>query len=113
MSTYNVFPNNLIPSNSSSQIQTVKKQQKHFEMSKSPESRNSPSTSEQPAPSPNMVGPGWTCCRCGAVTSLKWLDCEDRQCRHRRCNTGGCRINKGPGFLRKIASTLKARATKE
>ncbi|KAI7777758.1 hypothetical protein LA080_003105 [Diaporthe eres] len=83
-----------------------------FRMSTSPESCNSPSPTQGPAPPLKMVGPGWTCCRCGTVTSLKWLDCEDRQCRHRRC-MDVCRINKGPGFLRKVASALKARASKD
>lgn len=47
---------------------------------------------EQPSGGPTagaqgQKGPGWTCCRCGGVTSLRWLDCDNRQCRHYRCGS--------------------------
>lgn len=32
----------------------------------------------------HSTGPGWTYCQRGGVTSLRWLDCDNRQCRHYR-----------------------------
>lgn len=57
----------------------------------SPEPRAA-AAAEQPAGGPTggtqgQKGPGWTCCRCGGVTSLRWLDCDNRQCRHYRCGS--------------------------
>lgn len=66
-------------------------------------------------------GPGWTCCQCGEVTTLRWLDCDNRRCRHYRCGistsrnhadgeAGGrgpvCVINKGPGMLERMRIKL-------
>lgn len=58
----------------------------------SPEPRAAAAAAEQPAGGPTggtqgQKGPGWTCCRCGCLTSLRWLDCDNRQCRHYRCGS--------------------------
>lgn len=71
------------------------------------------------------AGPGWTCCQCGEVTSLRWLDCDNRKCRHCRCRTSGasgydgtasgedgehghgCVINKGDGLLKRMMTRSK------
>lgn len=58
----------------------------------SPEPRAAAAAAEQPAGGPTggtqgQKGPGWTCCRCGGLTSLRWLDCDNRQCRHYRCGS--------------------------